>query len=170
MSKLCGFSWVAAILLILGGVSPSIVSPSIVSAEPLCKAKLKIIKGTNHQNLELPPLRWKDLPADIRGQLKPLPFNYYEILIQAEKLSGLRLPAEFEINAEGIEPGQLVVHQVARQGDASDLMVDWSNSNGEKLLSSKVRLADGDTWVMGTDGEKGNGSILCLKFDCPQAP
>ena len=137
------------------------------AADTLCKAKLKIIKGTNQRQAETPTLRWRDLPTDVRGQLKPLPFNYYQILVQAEKLSGPRSPAEFEINAEGVEPGQLVVHQIARQGDASDLMVDWTNSGGEKLLSSKVHLADGDTWIMGTDSDKGNGSILCVKFDCP---
>lgn len=162
MNRWWSSAWFVVVVL-LGSAPPS------ASADSLCKAKLKILKGTNQQNPELPSLRWKDLPSDIRGQLKPLPFTYYEILVQAEKLSGLRLPADFEINAEGIEPGQLVIHQVARQKDASDLMVDWSNSSGEKLLSSKVHLADGDTWVMGTDGEKGNGSILCLKFDCPES-
>lgn len=162
MNRRRGFAWIFVALLVDSASFSA-------SADSLCKAKLKILKGTNQQNPEIPSMRWSDLPTDIRGQLKPLPFTYYEILVQAEKLSGLRLPADFEINAEGIEPGQLVIHQVARQKDASDLMVDWSNSSGEKLLSSKVHLADGDTWVMGTDGEKGNGSILCVKFDCPES-
>ena len=104
--------------------------------------------------------------SDIKDQLEPLPFSHYETLSHERQLIPLHEKGVIRLGAADKTDNKIFVDLDCINSDGARVLVDWQNDDGQSLLTTKLHLLNGKSWVIGTDHEDDSSTIISIKVDC----
>ena len=104
--------------------------------------------------------------ADLSSQLETLPFARYETVSEEQQLISFREKGVFNLKVEEGEEQILFVEPAMVTGSSVAVVVDWRSASGDELLSSKLKVGNGQNVVFGTDVSDDASLILCIKVTC----
>ncbi|GEM_PF-5719738 len=146
----------------------------------ICEVRVRVLQGTRDQRarevgapvgskLDATPLL-----QDVKSQLKPLPFEDYQIVDTVEEQIRVGNSRSFRLREADGEESSLRIEPHGflskAQGESKILVsINWRGSAGEQLLDTKLKFENGKSMVIGTDKAEDTSTILCVKFDCHEA-
>jgi len=133
-----------------------------------CVASVRVIEGTQRsQQMRKMKLTTGPMLTDVKHQLQPLPYRNFRVLDRQEK--SVRLGHLVKFRMRGLNNQQHLVsvkpHEIA--GKKIHCTVGWKDAAGKELLSTKLRVLNGKTVVLGTENSGDRSTIIGVKLDCP---
>lgn len=140
-----------------------------------CHVGVRLIRATRRPAGAAPVRATRDLPmtsflADVSDQLAPLPFTDYDTIDMAEQVVELRNSASFTLSGPRSEKHSILVqpHEVARGRVFTT--VEWKDPHGDGLVSTKMRMVNGENVVLGadglSDGPEDSSMIVSVRLSC----
>lgn len=133
-----------------------------------CDIGVRVICGSERSALRQsgkgPKLH--SLLYDVSQQLEPLPFAKYSPLAHDRQRLAFEEQGTFRLLTHKKELHKLTVVPHRIEGEKVHLTVDWQGPGDEKLLSTKLRVVNGQNMVVGTDSDSDSSTILCIKVNC----
>ncbi|MCC6221262.1 MAG: hypothetical protein IT291_08500 [Deltaproteobacteria bacterium] len=125
-----------------------------------CLVTVRSLKASNGEN------RGHESISDLQEQLGALPFSSYEVI--DSKQASLELSSRGRFDIAGLESSthkvMVLPHFVA--DDQVQVTVDWQGPQGERLLSTKLKVVNNKSVVLGSDGNDDGSMILCVRVNC----
>lgn len=162
------------------GLAVLTLSPDVVAADEAakpvgstgrCGVHVRVLKGWSKAKLQraaVNPVNDAERAkiADLSSQLETLPFARYETVSEEQQLISFREKGVFNLKAEAGEEQILFVEPAMVTGSLVAVVVDWRSGSGDELLSSKLKVGNGQNVVFGTDVSEDASLILCIKVTC----
>ncbi len=156
---------------------PNATESSVAAGSPVvgstgrCGVHVRVLKGWSKSKLRrvtVNPLEDAEHAkiADLRSQLETLPFAQYESVSEEQQLISFREKGVFNLKVAEGEDQILFVEPAMVTGSSVAVVVDWRSGNGDELLSSKLKVGNGQNVVFGTDVSEDASLILCIKVTC----
>lgn len=126
-------------------------------------------RGAASAKTEPPPARFLEVESslsDLRPQLEALPFSRYEHITTVRQTIPLEETGLFSLKPAPGEEQLLFVAPQTVTGDGVSLMVDWKDVGGEELLSTKLKILNGQGVVLGTDLSPDSSAIVGVRAKC----
>ena len=135
--------------------------------QPTCVTGIRVIRGLD-SGPEVRKMKLRTGPnlRDVRGQLQTLPFKQFRILDRKEARVKVRERAEIQVMAANDMQHVVSVQPHLVSNGKVHFTLDWQGENGEELLSTKLRVKNGKSVVLGTDNSHNMSTILCVTLDC----
>lgn len=147
--------------------------PRVLVAEELCKIKVRAIEGSekaksssNTVSKEVKSFAPAPALNDVTPQLETLPFKKYQVLQQGEQAVKFNQQAVFKVSSPSNETQTVQVVPEMIEGSKVHITVDWMGPQGEKVLSTKVKVQNGRNVVLGADEKESNSTIICIGVNC----
>lgn len=134
-----------------------------------CGVHVRVLKGWSKSKIEraTPPNdAERDKIEDLKSQLETLPFARYEKVSEEQQLISFREKGVFNLKVNEAEEQILFVEPAMVTGELVAVVVDWRSGSGDELLSSKLKVGNGQNVVFGTDVSDDASLILCIKVTC----
>lgn len=178
---LYAFISIGLIPFFIGTVAADDVAPTGTTAPSIgstgrCGVHVRVLKGWSKVKVRkagamrgnLPPESEADRAkiADLSSQLETLPFARYETVSEEQQLISFREKGVFNLKASEAEQQILFVEPETVTGGSVVVVVDWRSGSGDELLSSKLKVGNGQNVVFGTDVSDETSLILCIKVTC----
>ena len=103
---------------------------------------------------------------DMDDQLKSLPFKGYETVDFKETRATFGKRAQVTLRGARTAPYTLSVVPHERGQGKVHLTVDWRDANRRSLLSTKLRVREGENVMLGTDKTAGKPLLVAIKVIC----
>lgn len=103
--------------------------------------------------------------ADISEKLKELPFKSFQLQAQDEIQVGLKELKELRLGSNDAQiPGHtLKLKLLGLNRGKVCLWINWSESEGEEILDSRVHFKQGEPFITGTEAKDGLGMLVALQ-------
>lgn len=106
--------------------------------------------------------------ADVRDQLANLPFSSYKPIKYVEGNVPLNQRAAFVLPASESERHTVYVQPHELSSGKVKTTIEWEGPSGESLVSTRMRVVNGENVILGTDPQSGAKScrIISVRIDC----
>ena len=103
---------------------------------------------------------------DVSAQLAPLPLTDYQTLDSGTAEVPFGKEAFFRLRKNEGKPHtiRVVPHQMT--GGRVQLTVDWKNPRGENLVSTMLRVPNGENVMLGDEGSDSTCALVGVKVSC----
>lgn len=151
---------------------------SVLAAEPLPSAKdekpavmkcaltVRLIAPTDVKDAHYGEVHMSSFVADANEQLQGLPFNGYRPLAIREAEVFAKQSAEFILSAEDTPRYKLQVSPQSLEEERVCLRVDWSEESGRSIVSTRIKVPNGENIVLGSDTVPGGPMLVIIKPKC----
>ncbi len=152
--------------------APAKSSPSMIGSTGRCGVHVRVLKGWSKSKLRRAKVdttlsdEERAKIADLSSQLETLPFARYETVSEEQQLISFREKGVFNLKVDANEEQILFVEPAMVTGGLVAVVVDWRSGSGDELLSSKLKVGNGQNVVFGTDVTDDASLILCIKVTC----
>ena len=129
-----------------------------------CSIGVRLIeaKNTESRNVDI-----QSSLSDLAPQLKALPYNNFQAVAEGTKEVSLMRQADFllacrsklERYAVSVTPHDLIGNKVR-------LTINWTGPRGEELVSTKMKVATGQSVVLGADGDTIMAPVISIRTEC----
>ncbi len=150
-------------LIVLGRYANAEGTSRVTSCEVFVRL-IKAIKSSPNSPVSAKKINAK--LADVREQLAPLPFEDYETVDARTARVALSEKATFHLRhaSQGVHTVRVEPHEVS--GGRVHLTVDWEDAQGESLVSTMVRVVDGQNVMLGAEGKTDACSLVGVRVSC----
>ena len=132
-----------------------------------CMIDVRSIKGSSpSQDNATKEFHAGEFLADLQDQLGSLPFTRYEALSHEIQKVPLHEKGVFRVVGAGEEQNTVFVDVECITNDGARVQIDWNGSKEQSVVSSQMRVVNGQNLVVGTDHDDSASTILSIKVNC----
>ncbi len=132
-----------------------------------CGVEVRVIKGAQRRGqYRFKRLETGNFLTDVKSQLQPLPYGSYKVLEAVEKEVRLGEQVDFQLTGATGDSQRLGVRPEKLLGKRVQTQINWEDAAGGPLLSTKLRMTNGETMVLGTENDAQSSTIVCIKVAC----
>lgn len=110
--------------------------------------------------------RMSSFVEDAGEQLKALPFNEFRPLAMQQARVAKGAKTKFILGAKGSPSYRLVVEFISLVSNQVGLRVDWQERSGREIVSTQLKVPNGENVVLGSDKLKGGPKVILIKSQC----
>ncbi len=154
------------LLLVLGlGIVENAASAEGVATSS-CKIFVRLISSHKAKSPGTEARKVSASLADVEAQLAPLPFDNYETIDASTSEVAFSEQGVFRLSqaSKGIHTVKVRPHEVS--GGRVQLTVDWEDPQGETLVSTMLRVMDGQNVMLGAEGTKKSCALVGVRAQC----
>ena len=150
---------------------PGLLALNFVLVSPLmaedCDVLVRIIKGEgNSEKFGGMDMKVGNYLNDMKSQLETLPYKQYNVLDSKSMKIGLGGKETFQMQDSQKQNHNVIINPLEIKGGRVKLMVDWTDAQGENLLSTQLRVVNGENVVLGTETSGDESTIMSINLDC----
>ncbi len=133
-----------------------------------CDVSVRVVKGAvNDSEFKGKEMRVGKFISDMKNQLETLPYKEYTVLDSQKKLVAFGGKGAFTLADASKKIHSLSVSPLKKAEKRVTVMVDWKDPVGDTLVSTQLKVLNGENVVLGTDTSGDESTIMCITVDCP---
>ncbi len=140
--------------------------PAICIAQN-CEVGVRVIKGSEKEGKSTDLNSLGKSLVSMEPQLKKLPYKKYDEMTSRRQQVALGKESRFSVSDAMGKPQTVKVQPVSVSEKRVEVLVNWLGADSSKLLSTKVRVLNGESVMLGTDSSGKHSTILSIKVSCP---
>jgi L-fucose isomerase, second N-terminal domain len=142
-------------------------APRLIKKQP-CRVSVRMIKGSRKaEGFAGKEMKTKQYLHDVKPHLKSLPYGKYKVVDSGKQIVQMRESGHFVLTGYQEQKHSVDIMPISRmKPNLVQVMVDWTGPKQEQLLSTKVKLTNGKSMVVGTENTKDVSTLICVTVDC----
>ena len=140
--------------------------PTSVFAES-CEVGVKVIKGSKQKSKATNFGSLGKSLVSMKGQLENLPYKEYGVMTTRSQSVKFGAEGNFSVRDAMDKPHVVKIKPLTVKDKRVEVLVDWHGSDSSKLLSTKLKVLNGESVMLGTDSSGEHSTILSIQVSCP---
>jgi hypothetical protein len=142
--------------------------PSKLSKKHPCLVSVRIIKASRKaESFAGKEMKTKKYLRDVKPHLNSLPYGEYKVIDSGKQTVNMSQSGHFVLTGYRKQKHLVDIMPIARmKPELVQIMVDWTGPKQEQFLSTKVKLTNGKSMVVGTENTEDVSTLICVTVDC----
>jgi len=132
-----------------------------------CEVGVKVIKGSKHKSKTTNFGSLSKSLVTMKGQLGNLPYKEYGVMTTRSQSVKFGAEGNFSVRDAMGKPHVVKIKPLTVKDKRVEVLVDWHGSDSSKLLSTKLKVLNGENVMLGTDSSGEHSTILSIQVSCP---